>query len=231
MRLQTRGVNLVDPGEADVSRDPGRRRLPRRLLLHHQPRDPGPPRRPLARRCANPEMDCGLVVERDADGAPARVYTLPMSDVRAGMLVVCGASGIRVERAEAGQDRRGASGSWSPRCPRRSRRRCWCARSPTACARPRPRARRCSGSGGPGVVHTGAAPAMVAMVNAGFVDVLFAGNALATHDIESSLYGTSLGRRPGHGPRRRARPRAPHPARSTPSARRARSARPSRAAC
>jgi lysine-ketoglutarate reductase/saccharopine dehydrogenase-like protein (TIGR00300 family) len=47
--------------------------------------------------------------------------------------------------------------------------------------------------GGPGVVHTGAAPAMVAMVNAGFVDVLFAGNALATHDIEASLYGTSLG--------------------------------------
>jgi lysine-ketoglutarate reductase/saccharopine dehydrogenase-like protein (TIGR00300 family) len=47
--------------------------------------------------------------------------------------------------------------------------------------------------GGPGVVHTGAAPAMVALVNAGFVDVLFAGNALATHDIESSLYGTSLG--------------------------------------
>jgi len=31
------------------------------------------------------------------------------------------------------------------------------------------------------------------MVNAGFVDVLFAGNALATHDIESALYGTSLG--------------------------------------
>src|SRR4028118_886919 len=47
--------------------------------------------------------------------------------------------------------------------------------------------------GGPAVVHTGAAPAMVALVEAGFVDVLFAGNALATHDIEASLYGTSLG--------------------------------------
>jgi lysine-ketoglutarate reductase/saccharopine dehydrogenase-like protein (TIGR00300 family) len=47
--------------------------------------------------------------------------------------------------------------------------------------------------GGPGVVHTGAAPAMVALVDAGFVDILFAGNALATHDIESALYGTSLG--------------------------------------
>ncbi len=47
--------------------------------------------------------------------------------------------------------------------------------------------------GGPAVVHTGAAPAMVALVEAGYVDVLFAGNALATHDIESALYGTSLG--------------------------------------
>jgi len=47
--------------------------------------------------------------------------------------------------------------------------------------------------GGPAVVHTGAAPAMVAMVDAGYVDLLFAGNALATHDIESALFGTSLG--------------------------------------
>ncbi len=42
-------------------------------------------------------------------------------------------------------------------------------------------------------MHTGAAPAMVALAKAGYVDVLFAGNALATHDIEASLYGTSLG--------------------------------------
>jgi lysine-ketoglutarate reductase/saccharopine dehydrogenase-like protein (TIGR00300 family) len=47
--------------------------------------------------------------------------------------------------------------------------------------------------GGPAVVHTGAAPAMVRMVEAGWVDVLFAGNALATHDIEAALFGTSLG--------------------------------------
>jgi lysine-ketoglutarate reductase/saccharopine dehydrogenase-like protein (TIGR00300 family) len=47
--------------------------------------------------------------------------------------------------------------------------------------------------GGPAIVHTGAAPAMVKLVEAGFVDVLFAGNALATHDIESAIFGTSLG--------------------------------------
>ncbi len=46
---------------------------------------------------------------------------------------------------------------------------------------------------GPAVVHTGAAPAMVALVENDFVDVLFAGNALATHDIEASMFGTSLG--------------------------------------
>jgi lysine-ketoglutarate reductase/saccharopine dehydrogenase-like protein (TIGR00300 family) len=34
---------------------------------------------------------------------------------------------------------------------------------------------------------------MVRLVRAGYVDVLFAGNALATHDIESALFGTSLG--------------------------------------
>jgi lysine-ketoglutarate reductase/saccharopine dehydrogenase-like protein (TIGR00300 family) len=40
---------------------------------------------------------------------------------------------------------------------------------------------------------------MVALVEADFVDVLFAGNALATHDIEASLYGTSLGVDLAHG--------------------------------
>ena len=40
---------------------------------------------------------------------------------------------------------------------------------------------------------------MAALVRAGFVDVLFAGNALATHDIESSMFGTSLGIDLSHG--------------------------------
>jgi hypothetical protein len=47
--------------------------------------------------------------------------------------------------------------------------------------------------GGPAVVHTGAGPAVVRLIEAGYMDVLFAGNALATHDIEGALYGTSLG--------------------------------------
>jgi lysine-ketoglutarate reductase/saccharopine dehydrogenase-like protein (TIGR00300 family) len=48
-------------------------------------------------------------------------------------------------------------------------------------------------------VHTGASMPMAALVEHGWVDVLFSGNALATHDIESALYGTSLGVDLAHG--------------------------------
>ncbi len=46
---------------------------------------------------------------------------------------------------------------------------------------------------GPAVVHTGAADALAKLIRMGYVDVLFAGNALAVHDIEYALFGTSLG--------------------------------------
>ncbi len=47
--------------------------------------------------------------------------------------------------------------------------------------------------GGPAIVHTGADKALAGMIHNGYIDMLFAGNALATHDIEFNLYGTSLG--------------------------------------
>jgi lysine-ketoglutarate reductase/saccharopine dehydrogenase-like protein (TIGR00300 family) len=46
---------------------------------------------------------------------------------------------------------------------------------------------------GPAVVHTGAGEYFEKLIKWGYVDVLFAGNALAAHDIESALFGTSLG--------------------------------------
>ncbi|MDI6859184.1 MAG: TIGR00300 family protein [Methanocellales archaeon] len=46
---------------------------------------------------------------------------------------------------------------------------------------------------GPAIVHTGATGALAEMIKRGYVDVLLAGNALAVHDIEYNLYGTSLG--------------------------------------
>ncbi|HEX5050151.1 MAG TPA: TIGR00300 family protein [Planctomycetota bacterium] len=46
---------------------------------------------------------------------------------------------------------------------------------------------------GPVVVHVGAAPTLAAILRAGLVDGLLSGNALAVHDIEAALYGSSLG--------------------------------------
>lgn len=46
---------------------------------------------------------------------------------------------------------------------------------------------------GPAVVHTGAAPALAQLIRDGYIDVLLSGNALAVHDIERQLFGTSLG--------------------------------------
>jgi len=46
---------------------------------------------------------------------------------------------------------------------------------------------------GPVVVHTGGGLSLCRLIRKGYVKALLAGNALAVHDIEEALYGTSLG--------------------------------------
>lgn len=46
---------------------------------------------------------------------------------------------------------------------------------------------------GPAIVHTGATESLAYLIRSGYVSVLLAGNALLVHDIEYSLFGTSLG--------------------------------------
>ncbi len=189
MRLQTHGVNQVDPGEAEVAPAEVDGVFPDgfysstnletevRLGGHWVP-------------VRNPEMDCGLIV--DGEGADVTVRTLPMADVRAGMQVVCGASGIKVSvpiLEKSGGDFGFMESDVSSEKPQAVLVR----QVAEGMREAKAAGKKVLWVGGPGVVHTGAAPAMVALVEAGFVDVLFAGNALATHDIESALYGTSLG--------------------------------------
>jgi lysine-ketoglutarate reductase/saccharopine dehydrogenase-like protein (TIGR00300 family) len=47
--------------------------------------------------------------------------------------------------------------------------------------------------GGPAIVHTGAAGHLEKLIVRGYVQRLFSGNGLAVYDVESSLFGTSLG--------------------------------------
>jgi lysine-ketoglutarate reductase/saccharopine dehydrogenase-like protein (TIGR00300 family) len=52
---------------------------------------------------------------------------------------------------------------------------------------------------GPAVVHTGSGGHFCRLIESEYVSVLFAGNALAAHDIEQAMFGTSLGVRLDRG--------------------------------
>jgi lysine-ketoglutarate reductase/saccharopine dehydrogenase-like protein (TIGR00300 family) len=189
MRIQTKGANLVDPGTPEISevtRDGvfpdgfySTTNLPTSVRLGG---------RWVA--VQNPEMDCGLLVEGDPESYSVR--TIPMSDVRAGMKIITSAQGVRVTPplVEKVED---AFGFMDSEVSSEKPQRVLVKQVADGMREAKANGLKVLWVGGPGIVHTGAAPAMVALVEAGFVDVLFAGNALATHDIESSLYGTSLG--------------------------------------
>ncbi len=190
MRLQTRGVNQVDPGEAETAECEMDGVFPDFFYSTTN----------LATRVRiggrwvaveNPEMDCGLVV--DEDGGRTRIYTLPMADVKAGMRVVCGASGIKVTIPEPDRSGAGSFGFMESDVSSEKPQALLVRQVADGMREAKAAGQKVLWVGGPGIVHTGAAPAMVALVESGYVDVLFAGNALATHDIEASLYGTSLG--------------------------------------
>ena len=139
-------------------------------------------------RVTNPEMDLGIHVDPQAGIAE----TIPMADVREGDLFVVGHDGIRVHPLERPREKQAfefMSSAVSSEKPK--------AQVVAEVARML-RDARASGQDviavvGPAVVHTGAAGALARLVEAGYVSVLFGGNAVATHDIESALYGTSLG--------------------------------------
>ncbi len=193
MRLQTHGVNQIDPGEA-VTRPCERdgvfpedfystTNLETVVRL-------GSSWVPVEQ----PEMDCGLVVRE------GRVRTVPVSDVKAGESVVCGASGVKVVLPQREHSTSEDAFEFMSSAVSSEKPQALVVRQIAA----RMREVKADGGrilwvGGPGVVHTGAAPAFTTLVDAGYVDVLFAGNALATHDIESALYGTSLGVDLAHG--------------------------------
>ena len=136
----------------------------------------------------HPEMDCGIVV---SDG---RARTIAMSDVEAGMTIVMTGLGIRVlpddkPRAEDKQAFEFMSSEISSEKPK-----ALLVEQVAALMRAvKEEGKRIMWVAGPAVVHTGSGPDLCALIRAGYVDALFAGNGVAAHDIESNMYGTSLG--------------------------------------
>jgi lysine-ketoglutarate reductase/saccharopine dehydrogenase-like protein (TIGR00300 family) len=134
----------------------------------------------------NPEMDCGLVVRED------HAETVPMHRIRAGDLVVVGSDGVRVEAPSTARDTQmfefmaSEVSSEKPKA-------LLVARVAERIRAARERGGKVLVVAGPALVHTGGAPDLARLVDDGWVDVLFAGNGFATHDIESNVLGTSLG--------------------------------------
>lgn len=131
-------------------------------------------------------MDAAVVV----DGG--RAMCRKLRDLRVGDRVVCGRDGIRVTPEFRDRDRADfafmANDVSSERRVEASVGRIAAMMKQTKAA----------GLGiafiaGPVVVHTGGAEYFGRLIRAGFVDVLLAGNALAVHDVELALFGTSLG--------------------------------------
>ena len=135
---------------------------------------------------ALPEMDCALVLE---DG---RARTVAPSDVLAGERVVVGHEGVRVhvlQRPRQKQVFEFMSSAVSSEKPKES----LIAEIVRELLETRAAGKRVLLVGGPAIVHTGAGKYLERLIRHDFIDALFAGNALAVHDIESQFYGTSLG--------------------------------------
>lgn len=119
----------------------------------------------------------------------------PIRDVRRGDMVVCGEEGIRVvppprPRTATGLFEFMSSGSSSERPTQHI--------AKTVASdiyNTKKEGGRIIIVGGPAIVHTGGAPSVAALIRDGYIDGVLAGNALAVHDIENALYGTSLGMR------------------------------------
>ncbi|MDQ1438855.1 MAG: hypothetical protein QOK43_2484 [Acidimicrobiaceae bacterium] len=134
----------------------------------------------------NPEMDCAIAV------GGGRARTVPMHRVRVGDHIVVGHDGIRVfalERPRGANPFEFMASEVSSEKPKA-----------LLVADVVGRVRRAKDAGGkmlavcgPAVIHTGAGPDIARLVRDGWIDVLFAGNGFATHDIESNVLGTSLG--------------------------------------
>lgn len=135
-----------------------------------------------------PEMDCGIAF----DLASRRAYTRPMHRVRRGELIVVGHAGVKVAPIDRSPERNVfefMASSVSSEKPKAVVIREMAQHIKAA----RAAGQRVLVVAGPAVIHTGSGGHLERLIAEGYVQVLFAGNALAAHDIEQALFGTSLG--------------------------------------
>ena len=139
-------------------------------------------------RVDNIEMDCAIAVDRKA----GRAWCIVFQGAQPGMEVVVGHQGVRVTPQERSRQTEIFSFMGSEVSAEKPK------KVLISGIAEEMRQIRASGGrvlvvAGPAVVHTGAGVYLSRLIELGYVQVLFAGNALAVHDVESALFGTALG--------------------------------------
>lgn len=145
-------------------------------------------------RLENQRMDGAIAVRETAEGVVARCKLL--RDLEVGENVVVGVQGIRTVRKVEDRDRASAGEEFSFMGSGVSSERrvelvvekiAWELRQI------RDRGGKVAVTAGPVVIHTGGSKHLARLIRDGYVQALLGGNAIAVHDIEQSLMGTSLG--------------------------------------
>ncbi len=144
-------------------------------------------------RVQNQRMDGAIVVAQTPQGTRAECRLL--RDLKKGDKVIVGIEGIRtVRKAEAREPRAdkefsfmGSGVSSERRVELLVEQIAWELRQI------RDRSGKVLVVGGPVVIHTGGAEHLSHLIREGYVQALLGGNAIAVHDIEQAMMGTSLG--------------------------------------
>jgi len=134
-------------------------------------------------------MDCLVVVDEENN----RAFVKPISNIKAGDKIVVGLDGVKVTPPHRSRDEQQVFEFMN---------------SEVSSEKPlmnlidgiademkeiKAKGGKIGIVGGPAIVHTGSGKYLASLIKEGYIDVVMAGNALATHDIESNLFGTSLG--------------------------------------
>ena len=134
------------------------------------------------------EMDVAIIIDR----ASGLAFCRPMHEVQVGDQVVVGHDGIRVHPFERAREREAFAFMQSNVSSERVK-----VLAIHEIARQMKETRAKNGKIlfvlGPAVIHTGAGRYVADLIRRGYVQVIFGGNAIVTHDVEAALFGTSLG--------------------------------------
>lgn len=135
------------------------------------------------------EMDCLIVVDEEEK----RAFVKPIDDIKAGDKIVVGLEGVKVTPPQRSRGEQEVFEFMNSEVSSEKPLMSLISGIADEIKEIKKKGGKIAIVGGPAIVHTGSGKFLASLIREGYIDVIMAGNALATHDIESNLFGTSLG--------------------------------------